>query len=195
MERELGFSTAIPAATTLNSVTVAGNVATVDLSREFASGGGSLSMQERVAQIVFTLTQFPGVERVRFRLGGTPTSTIGGEGLIVDNVGRDAFANVTPLILVESPTPGETVRAPVPVEGMSNTFEATVNYTLTSSSKSVLAEGHTTATAGSGTWGNFGFEVPVDSNYTGPARLAVYELSAEDGSHVHGSSIPIHIAP
>ena len=34
----------------------------------------------------------------------------------VDNVDRAAFANITPLILVESPTPGQTVRAPLHVQ-------------------------------------------------------------------------------
>ena len=43
IERDLGFTSAIPAATVLHSVTVDGSIATVDLSQEFTSGGGSLS--------------------------------------------------------------------------------------------------------------------------------------------------------
>lgn len=195
IERDLGFTTAIPAGTVLHSVSVAGSVATVDLSQQFASGGGSLSMQARVAQIVFTVTQFPNIDHVRFRIDGTPVSTIGGEGLMVDNVDRATFANVTPAILVESPTPGRAVRAPLHVRGMSNTFEATVNYTLTDSSGAVLAEGYTTATAGNGTWGTFELDIAFDVERAGTVLLSMYEISGEDGTRLHETTVPLEVHP
>ncbi len=202
VERDLGFTSAIPAGTVLHSVTVDGPVATVDLSAQFASGLGLFAEQARVAQVVFTLTQFPGIDRVRFRIDGVPLSTTP-EGVKVDNVDRAAFANVTPLILVESPTPGQTVRAPLHVRGMSNTFEATVNYTLTDSSgvvcsacaERVIKEGYTTATSGSGTWGTFEFDIPFNAERAGPILLSVYEISAEDGSRIHETSIPLELQP
>jgi germination protein M len=193
VESGLGMTTAIPDGTVLHSVTVADGVATVDLSSEFAAGGGSLSMQERVAQVVFTLTKFPEIERVRFRIDGSPVSTIGGEGLMVDDVGRATFANVTPKILVESPTPGEVVRSPLHLSGLANTFEATVNYTLTDSGGTVLAQGFTTATAGSGTWGTFAVSVPFTVKMSGLGHLAVYEVSAKDGSRVNEVSVPVQL--
>jgi hypothetical protein len=195
IEGDLGFTSAIPAGTLLHSVTVDGSVATVDLSGQFASGGGSLSMQARVAQVVFTVTQFPNIDHVRFRIDGTAVSTIGGEGLMVDNVDRAAFAGVTPLILVESPTPGQTVGAPLHVRGMSNTFEATVNYTLTDSSGAVLAEGFTMATSGSGTWGTFAHDIAFRVDHAGPGHLSVYEVSAKDGSRVHETTVPVELQP
>jgi spore germination protein GerM len=203
IESDPGFTSAIPAGTVLHSVTVAGSVATVDLSSQFASGGGSLSMQARVAQVVFTVTQFTPIDHVRFRLDGTPISTIGGEGLMVDNVDRAAFANVTPLILVESPTPGKTVGAPLHVRGMSNTFEATVNYTLTDSSgnlcpscaEGVLAEGYTTATAGTGTWGTFELDIAFNVERAGLALLNVYEISPKDGLRINETSVPVELQP
>jgi germination protein M len=195
IEGDLGFTSAIPAGTVLHSVTVDGSVATVDLSRQFESGGGSLSMQARVAQVVFTVTQFPNIDHVRFQLDGAPVATIGGEGLMVDNVDRAAFAGVTPLILVESPTPGQTVGAPLHVRGMSNTFEATVNYTLTDSSGAVLAEGFTMATSGSGTWGTFAHDIAFRADHAGPGHLSVYEVSAKDGSRVHETTVPVELQP
>jgi hypothetical protein len=203
-ERGPGVSSAIPGGTELHSVRVDGPLATVDLSQQFESGGGSLSMQARVAQVVFTVTQFPPIDRVDFQIDGTPVTTIGGEGLMVDNVGRADFADVTPLILVESPTPGETVGAPLHVRGMSNTFEATVNYTLTdvnsptvcsACAEGVIAEGFTTATAGSGTWGTFEFDIDFDVERAGPVVLSVYEVSAKDGSRVHETTIPLVVQP
>jgi hypothetical protein len=48
------ISTAIPSGTRLLDVAIAGGVATVDLSREFESGGGSGSSFGRLGQIVYT---------------------------------------------------------------------------------------------------------------------------------------------
>ena len=193
VERGLGYTTAIPSGTTVRGVTVGRGVATVDLSHEFASGGGSQSMQERVAQVVFTVTQFPSIQHVRFRIDGKAVSTIGGEGLIVDNVDRATFTNVTPLILVESPTPGQRVRSPLHAHGTSNTYEATVNYTITDSSGAVLTEGYTTATAGTGTWGTFAFDVSFASGHPGLGHLTAYSISPKDGAHVDVTSIPIEL--
>jgi hypothetical protein len=82
-EAEAGLSTQIPEGTRLLGVEITDAVATVNLSGEFESGGGSLSMQVRVAQVVFTLTQFDTVDRVAFMIDGAPAEAIGGEGIIV----------------------------------------------------------------------------------------------------------------
>jgi len=201
-ERSLDFRTAIPPGTVLHSVTVDGSVATVDLSPEFASGLGLFAEQARVAQVVFTVTQFAPIDHVRFRIDGTPWATTP-EGVNVENVGRADFADITPLILVESPTPGQTVGAPLHVRGMSNTFEATVNYTLTDSSgvvcpacaEHVLAEGHTNATSGTGTWGTFEFDIPFDVKHAGHILLSVYEISPKDGMRVNETTMPLQVEP
>ena len=127
----------------------------------------------------------------------------GPEGVNVDNVDRAAFENITPLILVESPTPGQTVGAPLHVHGISNTFEATVNYTLTDPSgvvcpacaEHVIKEGFTMATAGTGTWGTFDFDIPFTVERAGPIVLEVYENSAKDGTRVHQTTIPLEVQP
>ena len=112
------LTTAIPERTRLLGVDVAGGIATVDLTRQFVLGGGSLSLQARVAQVVPTLTQFPAVIRVAFRIEGRPAEAIGGEGVIVDPaVDRDDFEDLAPAILVESPGPGDTLTAPLRSEG------------------------------------------------------------------------------
>ena len=79
-ERAGGLVSAIPEGTRLLDIAVADGVATVDLSGEFDDGGGSASMQARVAQVVATLTRFPTIERVGFRLDGEDVDAIGGEG-------------------------------------------------------------------------------------------------------------------
>ena len=93
-----GLTSSIPAGTRLLGlrVTPAG-VAEVDLSGEFASGGGSLSMLTRVAQVVYTLTSFPTVRSVRFLIDGERVEAIGGEGVIVDHpLTRDDVAGQAP---------------------------------------------------------------------------------------------------
>jgi spore germination protein GerM len=77
------YATTVPAGTRLLDVTVADGIATVDLSREFGSGGGSASMGARVAQVVYTLTEFDTVHSVRFLMEGTPVEALGGEGLMI----------------------------------------------------------------------------------------------------------------
>jgi len=190
---QTGMTTQIPAGTRLLGVSIAGGTATVDLSGSFQAGGGSLSMQLRIAQVVFTLTQFPTVQRVEFKLDGTAVETIGGEGLMVNDVTRSSFEAVTPAILVEAPLPGATVTSPIQAAGTADTFEATVNYTLDDAAGDVVENGSTTATSGSGTRGTFGVAIPYPSGLHGPAALSIYEVSAKDGSHIHVVTVPLDL--
>jgi len=114
---QTGMTTQIPTGTRLLGVSIASGAATVDLSGSFQSGGGSLSMQLRAAQVVYTLTQFATVQRVEFKLDGTAVGTIGGEGLMVNDVTRSTFEGVTPTILVDAPLPGATVTSPIQAAG------------------------------------------------------------------------------
>ena len=72
-----GLKSAVPAGTGLRDVSISGGVATVDLDGTFDHGGGSASMLGRVAQVVATLTRFPTVDRVAFRIDGRPVEAIG----------------------------------------------------------------------------------------------------------------------
>ncbi len=193
-DRAAGLDSEIPDGTRLNGLSIDDGVATVDLSRAFQSGGGSTSMQLRVAQIVYTLTQFPTVKRVRFRIDGQPVEAIGGEGVVVDPpVGRAAFERQTPAILVESPTPGSVVTSPLRVRGTANTFEATLNLRLLDASGKVLYDNFTTATSGSGTRGTFEQTIPFTISKDGPGTLVAYEHSAADGSEINVVRIPVEL--
>ncbi len=192
---ELGYATEIPEGTELLGIDIDDSVATVDLSGEFESGGGSLSMTIRVAQVVYTLTQFDTVDAVRFMIDGAPVEAIGGEGIMVDPpVGRDDFAdNALPSILVESPAPWDEVSPPLRVTGISNTFEATLLLELVDASGLIIYEGMGTATAGSGTWGTFEVIVDYEIEREGIGALIVFEESAKDGSRINLKEIPIDL--
>lgn len=189
VERDAGFSTAVPEGTELLGLSIANGVATVDLSGAFAEGGGSASMQGRVAQVVYTLTQFPTVERVAFRVDGEPVEAIGGEGVLVDPpVGRADFEDVTPVILVEEPTFGADAASPLRISGTANTFEATFVAEVKGADGSLLAEQIVTATSGSGDRGTFEATIPFDGT---AASLVVYAPDADQGGRLHEIEIPL----
>jgi hypothetical protein len=193
-EESNGLVTEIPEGTTLEDVAVADGVATVDLSGEFDDGGGSASMLGRVAQVVATLTQFPTIQRVAFRLDGEPVQTIGGEGVVVDPpIGRKAIEEQTPQILIESPLPEDTVTSPVRLRGTANVFEANVTIEARDETGAVIYEGFTTATSGTGTRGTFDTTIPLPDEQ-GPIEIVAYEASAEDGRPLHVVTVPVMLS-
>jgi hypothetical protein len=186
-----GLSTAIPEGTELRGVSVSNGVATVDLGGTFEDGGGSVSMLGRIAQVVATLTRFPTVQRVAFRIDGRPVDAIGGEGVVVDPpVGRRAIEGQTPQILVESPLPGETVTSPIRLRGTANVFEATVSLDARDAAGKVILQTFTTATSGNGTRGTFDTELAVP-DHEGRITVVAYEASAKDGRPLHVVEVPL----
>src|SRR6187549_1151763 len=126
-EQAAAVGSQIPAGSQLLGLTIEDGVATVDLTSEFESGGGSASMNMRIAQVVYTLTQFPTVKGVLFQLDGQRVDVLGGEGVIVDQpVTRKDYRSLLPAILVTRPQIGEKVGNPVTVSGTANVFEANV---------------------------------------------------------------------
>ncbi len=94
-DKARGANTAIPAGTKLLSLSIKDNVATVDLSKQFTSGGESQSMHLRLGQIVYTLTDFPTVDSMRIKVEGKTLSTLGGGGLLVKQpLSRTGWAKI-----------------------------------------------------------------------------------------------------
>ena len=190
-ERAGGLSTAVPSGTTLLGLNIAAGLATVDLSGGYASGGGSLSMTSRVAEVVFTLTHFPTVQRVTFRLDGQPVTALGGEGVDLSRpVTRADYEDLSPAVLVESPRWAETATLPLRVAGTANVFEAVFFLELKDASGRGVANKRVMATAGTGTRGTF--STLLDGTATpGAGRLTAYTLSAKDGSRHDEMSLPV----
>lgn len=89
-ERDL--VTEIPARTALLGVQVGGGIATVDLSKTYAAGGGSTSMLARVWQVVYTATQFPDAPAAQILIEGQRVQAMGGEGVMINAPLRRADA-------------------------------------------------------------------------------------------------------
>ena len=190
-----GLTTAVPSATRLLGINITGGTATVDLTSAFASGGGSLSMVARLAQVTYTLTQFPTVKGVVFRLDGNAVTVFGGEGIILDHPAtRASFESVTPPILVEFPGRGWAVQSPVRVSGSANVFEAQFQAEITDAAGQVIATQNIRATSGTGTRGSFDASIAFPANATGAATLKVFDISAKDGSRIDTVTIPLQLA-
>jgi germination protein M len=191
-EKAAGMSTSIPKGTTLLGLNIKNGIATVDLSKEYASGGGSLSMFTRLAQMVFTLTQFPSIKGVSFMLDGKPIDVLGGEGIIIDHpMTRADYEDMSPAILVESPTLGATVKSPVRVTGTANVFEAVFSVNIVDGDGLVIADERVQASSGTGTRGTFDVAITYPAGHAGQGSLIVFEKSAKDGSNVNVVEIPI----
>jgi len=78
------FTTTIPAGTRLRSVQIKSNGVHVDLSREFATGGGTASMSGRLGQIIYTATTLEPDAQVWLYVEGKPLEYLGGGGLEVE---------------------------------------------------------------------------------------------------------------
>jgi hypothetical protein len=193
-ERRHGRTTSIPSGTTLRSVVVRRHVATIDLSGRYDDGGGSLSMQARLAQVVFTATRFPSIHKVQFELDGKPVTSFGGEGIVLNHpVGRADFEDLAPLILVESPLIGDSIRTPVRVWGSANTFEATLKLKITDVTGRTAADVYVTATSGTGTRGTFDVTIPYKATRSGAGTLTAYWVSPEDGRAVIEDTVPLSV--
>ena len=77
-ETAAGLSSQVPAGTSLRGLTISSGIATADFSSAFASSASSSVMALRIAQAVYTLTQFTNVTGVRFELNGQGVTSIGG---------------------------------------------------------------------------------------------------------------------
>jgi peptidoglycan hydrolase-like protein with peptidoglycan-binding domain len=69
-ERGRGFRTYVPATTRVRSVSVAGGIATVDLTRPFVAAADPDSMLARLSELVRTLTGVQGTTKVQLLVDG-----------------------------------------------------------------------------------------------------------------------------
>jgi hypothetical protein len=169
-EGELGLTS--DASADISGVTIDNGVATLD--------GTAPGSRTGLAQLVYTLTQFPTVKAVE----------IGGKRYT-----RKSFEDETPAILVESPLAFERVSNPIRATGTANTFEANFQYEVVDPSGKVVDTHFVTATSGTGTRGTFEFTTKPYTGKAGQGALVVLEFSAKDGSRTKEVRIPIQLEP
>lgn len=190
-ERAAGLTSDVPAETELQNLTIAGGEATVDLSGAFQHGAEA-TIAPRLAQVVYTLTQFPTIDRVSFTIDGAPLqAATDGAGTPLDRPATRAdYEPLTPPILVESPLPGETVTAPLQVHGTANVFEATFEVEVLDASGAVAGKQTVTASSGAPERGTFAVSVPLSAK-PGPLELHVFDVDQANGKRAHEVTIPL----
>jgi hypothetical protein len=150
-------------------VTISGGTARVQLND---------ATTDEVAEIVYTLTQFPSVTQV---------DVAGRAGLT-----RDDFAAYLPIIFVESPASGSDVPATITVSGTATVFEATLVVELVRDGK-VLDKQTVTASEGAPARGTF--STTLHAPAAGPAIVTAFAPSAENGTPQHQVDVPVTVKP
>jgi len=176
VESQHAVTSKVPSGTQLLGLTVDNSVATVDLSSEFDSGGGADAVQTRLAQVVYTLTQFPSVKGVSIRIEGEGDSNV---------LNRADYVQLLPAIWLDRPAWGAAIGNPAHVTGSADVFEATFRVSILDGSGKVLGDQQVMATCGTGCRGTFDASVPYTIGKAQYGTIRVYEPSAQDGSPVN----------
>ena len=91
-----GLSSSIPEDTRILELLLRDDVVEVNLSEEFGTGGGSASIQGRLNQLFYSLTQPSYADEVSLSVEGNPVYYLGGEGITVDNPWRRGEPDTSP---------------------------------------------------------------------------------------------------
>jgi hypothetical protein len=147
-------------------------------------------MRLRIADVVYTLTQFSTVRGVRFDIDGQSRATVGGVPVQQAQT-RAMWDSTLPPILVESPVIGARVSSPVTVTGTADVFEATVTVRILDENGREIARTFTTATCGTGCRGTFSIAVSYHLPHEQAGTIEVLDYSAKDGSPENVQDIPV----
>jgi Immunoglobulin-like domain of bacterial spore germination/Sporulation and spore germination len=193
-EYAAGVRSQIPAGTRLLGLRIAAGTATADFTPSFVSAASPSTMPLRIAQVVYTLAQFPSVTGVRFAINGQGVTVIG--GVPVQGPQTPAmYDGYLPAIIVRSPVIGEQVTGPVTVSGTADVFEAVVSVRILDSAGGEVARTFTTASCGTGCRGDYSVAVSYTVPREEPGTIEVFESSAKDGQPVNVQLIPVTLAP
>jgi hypothetical protein len=195
-QRDDPISSAIPPGTKLLGLSIKDGVATVDLSGEFAAGGGSASSQFRLAQVVYTLTQFPTVKSVVFNVDGKVVTVFGSEGIVLNGpVTRSDYYAQLPTIFVDRPAFGAALGNPGRVAGSAQgLFEATFRITLLDANGKTIVDQQAMAACMCES-GAFDVTVPYTVPKAQWGTLRVWDGSAKDGTPENVREYPVWLTP
>jgi hypothetical protein len=195
-ETARSIGTAIPVGSQLLDLSIANGVATVNLSSEFESGGGSASILTRLGQVVYTVTQFPSVKSVLFQVEGQTASAFSSQGVVLDKpVGRADYVQLLPAIWVDRPADGAAIGNPAHVTGSADVFEAAFHIAILDGSGRSIADQPALATCGTGCRGTYDTNVPYAIIKAQYGTLRVYEPSAKDGTPTNVRDYRVWLEP
>jgi immunoglobulin-like protein involved in spore germination/sporulation and spore germination protein len=193
-ESAAGLRSLIPAGTQLLGLSISSGTATVDLSSSFTSGASPSTMPLRIAQVVYTLAQFPSVTGVQFKVDGQGVTVLG--GVPVQSPQTTAmYDGYLPAITVQNPVIGAQLSSPVTVSGTADVFEAVVSVRVLDSAGNQIARTFSTASCGTGCRGDYSIPVSYTVTRAEPGTIEVFETSPKNGQPVNVQLIPVTLAP
>jgi hypothetical protein len=184
-ESEFGFASALRyeggPEVRLLGVSLERGIATVNLSSDFraTTETPNFAVLFNVSQIVYTVTQFPEIEGVRFEREGRPVAVSSGRRLeygppearrhpsgkpeLLDRpVTREDYEAALFSITFEAPSIGAEVTSPIRIAGTANVRDGTVRAVLRDAAGGVLAERVATVSCGHDCRGDYEIEIPFD---------------------------------
>jgi hypothetical protein len=171
-----------PSGTTINSVVVRGDEATVDLAQprlNVGSAGEALAIQ----QLLWTLLAAqPAVKSMRITVDGKAVESLAGHVDTTQPFVRPPAYEVVGLVWMLAPIDGAVLTGTsVTLSGIACTFEANVAWTITRDG-AVVQSGSTLAAEACPRWSPW--SVTVDGLAPGTYTASAAEYSAKDGSLV-----------
>jgi len=195
-ELSAGLSTAIPPGSRLLGIHISSGTATVNFNTAYGTPGEPGSELARVAQVVYTLTQFPSISRVALEIqGSTPATFASGAVSLRNPLGRTDVLGALPAILVETPAVGDSLHGQLHLSGLANVFEAQFAVQLVDANGELLLDQPVHATAGTGTWGTFNVTFPIAVSTTVQCTLRVFDSSPKDGRPIDEVDVHIPVGP
>ncbi len=184
------MSSAIPASAWASSIVIGGGTATVGLH-----GFGAATVRS-VAQVVFTLTQFPTVDRVQLTVDSVAVAEVGG---IEAPFTREDFldAGVLPMVFADQPLFDGYAANPLRLVGRTFAFEAQFEVVIVDAEGLIVAEvpvlanGPQIVSPGGIPWTSFDVTIPYLLDATQRGAVITFDRSAKDGSQIGVREYPV----
>ena len=186
-EAAAGLGTWIPPGTVVRGLQVRGEVATVNFSPQFVEAGQPAVLSARLAQVVYTLTTFPNVERVTLLVAKSPVTSFGGVDMS-SPIGRSQVTAALPGVLLENPAVGSSVSGSFHISGITS-INGTYDIQLLDSTGGLLASVTNTAVTGA----TFSQTIPFRRAYTGTGSIRVFARPADTSQPVEATQFTVQV--
>ncbi len=177
-EAAAGLGTWIPTGTTVRGLQVQSGVATVNFSPQFVTPGQPAVLASRLAQVVYTLTAYPNVERVVLRVAKLPINSLGGVDTSTP-IGRSQLTGTLPGVLLEDPAVGAIVSGSFRISGVTS-INGTYDIQLMDPTGRLLASVTNTAVTGA----TFSQTIPIKPAYTGTGTIRLFARPSDPSQPV-----------
>jgi hypothetical protein len=145
----------------------------------------------RLAQLTWTLAQFPNIDRVALQVNGRAVSSLAGVKL-PRPMTQDSFAGLLPTITVWNPAIGTAISGSVRVSGNATVFEGSLHIRVLNHNGTSIAHANTTASCGTGCRGGYTILVPFSA---GGDQLGTIVVTDDDtdgnGKPQHKVQVPV----